>query len=50
MLDDIVRDGARQMLATALKAEFAAYSDARQLTRGGHRHMAHKLIDATRSH
>ena len=28
MLDEIVRDGARQMLAAALQAEVAAYVDA----------------------
>ena len=28
LLDEIVRDGARQMLAAALKAEVAAYIDA----------------------
>ena len=30
MLDEIVRDGARQMLAAALQAEVAAYVEAHQ--------------------
>ena len=39
LLDEIVRDGARQMLAAALKAEVTAYVDrfADQLDGNGHR-------------
>src|SRR5687768_15757261 len=39
LLDEIVRDGARQMLAAALRAEVAAYIDAHadQLDEQGHR-------------
>ena len=39
MLDEIVRDGARQMLAAALKAEVAAYIDAHagEVDENGHR-------------
>ena len=39
LLDEIVRDGARAMLAAALQAEVAAYSDARvdQVDERGHR-------------
>ncbi len=39
MLDEIVRDGARQMLAAALQAEVAAYIEAfaDQLDENGHR-------------
>ena len=33
LLDEIVRDGARQMLAAALRAEVAAYVDANSPTR-----------------
>lgn len=38
LLDEIVRDGARQMLAPALKAEVAAYVEqlADQLDENGH--------------
>jgi hypothetical protein len=39
MLDELVREGARQMLATALQAEVAAYIDAHadQVDQDGHR-------------
>jgi len=39
LLDEIVRDGARQMLAAALRAEVAAYIDgfADQVDENGHR-------------
>ncbi|MEA2643864.1 MAG: putative transposase, partial [Chloroflexota bacterium] len=39
LLDEIVRDGARQMLAAALQAEVAAYIDAfaDQVDENGHR-------------
>ena len=39
LLDEIVRDGARQMLAAALKAEVAAYIDAHagEVDENGHR-------------
>jgi len=39
LLDEIVRDGAQQMLAAALKAEVAAYVEqfADQLDDNGHR-------------
>jgi putative transposase len=39
LLDEIVRDGARQMLATALRAEVAAYLDAHagEVDENGHR-------------
>lgn len=39
MLDEIVRDGARQMLAEALKAEVAAYIEqfTDQVDENGHR-------------
>jgi len=39
LLDEIVRDGARQMLAAALQAEVAAYIEAHgdQLDEAGHR-------------
>ena len=39
MLDEIVRDGARQMLAAALQAEVAAYvaAHADQVDEQGHR-------------
>ncbi len=39
LLDEIVRDGARQMLAAALRAEVAAYVEqfADQLDENGHR-------------
>ena len=39
MLDEIVRDGARQMLAAALQAEVAAYIEAfaGELDEDGHR-------------
>jgi hypothetical protein len=39
LLDEIVRDGARQMLAAALQAEVAAYVEAHadQLNEAGHR-------------
>ena len=39
MLDEIVRDGARAMLAAALQAEVAAYVDAHrgELDEAGHR-------------
>jgi hypothetical protein len=39
LLDEIVRDGARQMLAAALQAEVAAYVEAfaDQLDDNGHR-------------
>lgn len=39
LLDEIVRDGARQVLAAALNAEVAAYIDARadEVYDGGHR-------------
>ncbi|GAA3138703.1 hypothetical protein GCM10020255_014640 [Rhodococcus baikonurensis] len=39
LLDEIVRDGARQMLAAALQAEVAAYIDqfADQVNEDGHR-------------
>ena len=39
MLDELVRDGARQMLAAALQAEVAAYVEAHadQLDGNGHR-------------
>jgi len=42
LLDQIVRDGARQMLAAALQAEVAAYIDAfaGQLDENGHRLVA----------
>ena len=39
LLDEIVRDGARQMLAAALQAEVAAYIDAHapEVDEDGHR-------------
>ncbi len=39
MLDEIVRDGARQMLAAALQAEVAAYIEAHagEVDEDGHR-------------
>jgi hypothetical protein len=39
LLDEIVRDGARQMLAAALQAEVAAYIDAHvgEVDENGHR-------------
>lgn len=43
LLDEIVRDGARQMLAAALKAEVAAYVEqfSGQLDENGHRLVVH---------
>ena len=38
LLDEIVRDGARQMLAAALQAEVAAYVEARADQLDGNRH------------
>jgi putative transposase len=55
LLDDIVRDGARQMLAAALAAEVAAYIDAyagevdengHRLVRNGYHHERDVLIAA----
>ena len=56
LLDEIVRDGARQMLAAALAAEVAAYIDAhagevdehgrRLVVRNGHHHQREVLTAA----
>jgi len=57
LLDEIVRDGARQMLAAALQAEVAAYLErfADQLDENGHRlvvrngyHRAPRCADRSR--
>ena len=44
LLDEIVRDGARQMLAAALQAEVAAYIDAHSHLVDDH---GHRLVCAT---
>ena len=51
MIDEIVRDGARRMLAAALEAEVAAYiaAHAEQLDADGQRLLGHDLMGGRRS-